>query len=99
MNITATKVATLVAKEEITGLSFPKTDVLELIDQQKERKSRIDRGVRLGNSRKLKVKIVFEDLNGIKKVETTIWGVTEKNIILKKGTTIPIHCIHEIMFF
>jgi len=99
MNVTATKKATLVVKENITGLTFPKTEVLESITHQEERKSRITRGMRLGNNKKLKVKIVFEDVGGLKKVETTIWGLTEKNVILKKGTTIPIHCIHEIKFF
>ncbi|MCO6500015.1 MAG: hypothetical protein J5I47_06510 [Vicingus serpentipes] len=99
MDATITKTATLVAKEDITGLTFPKTDVLSSIVQQEERTSKITRGMQLGNSKKLKVKIVFEDLSGLKKVETTIWGLTEKSVILKKGTTIPIHCIHEIKFF
>ena len=99
MDATITKTATLVAKEDITGLTFPKTEVLNSIVQQEERTSRITRGMQLGNSKKLKDKIVFEDLNGLKKVETTIWGITEKSVILKKGTTIPIHCIHEIKFF
>ena len=54
--------------------------------------------MKLGNSKKFKVHIIFEDKEGLKKVETTIWGVTEKNIILKRGTLIPIHRIHEIKF-
>jgi len=99
MDASTTKTVTLVTKEEITDLVFPKTEVLNSIEQQEDRKSRIIRGMQLGNSRKLKVKIIFEDLSGLKRVETTIWGITEKSVILKKGTTIPIHCIHEIKFF
>ena len=99
MNATATVPATLVVKEEITLLAFPRKEVLTSIVKIEERKKRIIRGMKLGNNRKIKVKILFEDAVNLKKVETTIWGVTEKNIILKKGTTIPIQRIHEIKFF
>jgi len=44
-------------------------------------------------------KILFEDASELKRVETTIWGITDKNIILKRGTIIPIQRIHEIKFF
>lgn len=99
MNATATKTATIVAKENITQLTFPKCDVLLSELKQSERKRKIVRAMKLGNNKKHKVKIIFEDLDGLKKVETTIWGVTEKNIILKKGTLIPIERIHEIKFY
>ena len=32
----------------------------------------------------------FEDNNGLKMVETTIWGLTDKSVILKKSTIIPL---------
>ena len=99
MNATATKTATIVAKENITQLTFPKSDVLLSELKQSERKRRVVRAMKLGNNKKFKVKIIFEDIDGLKKVETTIWGVTEKNIILKKGTLIPIERIHEIKFY
>ena len=95
----ATKTATIVAKENVSLLSFPKNDVLYSELKQNERKRRVVRAMKLGNNKKHKVKIIFEDLDSLKKVETTIWGVTEKNIILKKGTLIPIHRIHEIKFY
>ena len=99
MNATATNTATNVAKENITQLTFPKSDVLHSELKQSERKRRVVRAMKLGNNKKFKVKIIFEDLDGLKKVETTIWGVTEKNIILKQGTLIPIERIHEIKFY
>lgn len=99
MNATAIKTATIVAKENITQLTFPKSDVLHSELKQSERKRRVVRAMKLGNNKKFKVKIIFEDLDGLKKVETTVWGVTEKNIILKKGTLIPIERIHEIKFY
>ena len=99
MNAVATKTATIVAKESVSLLSFPKSDVLYSELKKNERKQRAVRAMKLGNNKKHKVKIIFEDLDNLKKVETTIWGVTEKNIILKQGTLIPIHRIHEIKFY
>lgn len=52
----------------------------------------------LGNN-KIKVKIIFQDSEGKKVVDTSIWGITEQNIILKGTTIIPIRSIHEIKFF
>jgi hypothetical protein len=99
MNALATPATNVVAKENISQLSFPKSDVLSDITQIENRKKRIKRAMTLGNTRKSKVRIIFEDAEGIKTVETTIWGVTEKNIILKQTTIIPIRRIHEIKFY
>ena len=89
----------LIEKEEITTFKFPEGDVLVTEEERLEREARIKRGTRLGNSMKRKVKIIFEDVEGLKKVETTIWGFTDKNVILKKTTIIPIRCVHEVKFY
>ena len=68
------------------------------VEKHKELKTAIERAMRLGNAYKGKVKIVFEDNEGLKAVETTIWGVTDKNILLKQTTLIPIRRVHEIRF-
>ena len=99
MNTTIQDTTTLIKKEEIVEFSFPKEDVLDTEEQKEEREARIKRGMRLGNSMKRKVKIIFEDVEGMKKVETTIWGFTDKNVILKKTTIIPIRRIHEVKFY
>lgn len=87
-----------VEKEEISNLKFPKEDVLKDIEKLNELKNSIERGMKLGNSYKGKVRIVFEDSECIKSVETTIWGFTDKNVLLKKTTLIPIRRVHEIKF-
>ena len=99
MNALATEPATYVAKENISQLTFPKEDILTDQIQRIERQKRVERAMTLGNSSKSKVRIVFEDSEGIKTVETTVWGVTDNNIILKKTTIIPIRRIHEIKFY
>ena len=81
----------------ITGLVF-----VFLLLKAKEKgaeQERIKKGMHLGNTSKGKVKIIFEDVDGLKKVETTIWGFTDKNVILKKTTIIPIRCVHEVKFY
>jgi hypothetical protein len=89
----------LIEKEEIKEFKFPEGDVLKTEEERAERQSRILKGTQLGNRMKRKVKIIFEDVDGLKKVETTIWGFTDKNVILKKTTIIPIRCVHEVKFY
>ncbi|HXB11750.1 MAG TPA: hypothetical protein VNZ45_07175, partial [Bacteroidia bacterium] len=61
-----------------------------------ERRSEIEKAIRLGNMFKGKVKIVFEDSEGMKMVETTVWSLTDKNVLLKNGIPLPIHRVHSI---
>lgn len=90
----------IVQKEDIRFLKFNiNNDVLEEEHQKKERTQKIQKALKLGNGNKFKVKIIFEDKEGKKIVETTIWGVTEKNIILKQGVLIPIKSIYNIKFY
>ena len=56
----------------------------------------LERAMKLGNLEHNKIKIVFEDSEGLKQVETTVWGGTDKRVILKQAILIPIHRIHEI---
>ena len=86
----------LIEKEEISSLHFPKEEVLKDADEMKIRSLSLQRAIKLGNNQKRKVKIFFEDDNGMKKVETTIWAITEKNILLKRGVTVPICRIHQV---
>jgi hypothetical protein len=86
----------VVEKENVAGLKFPNEEVLLSEEAIKLRKSELDKALKLGNAEKGKTRIVFEDSENIKLVETTIWGVTDKRIILKQGVVIPIHRIHEV---
>lgn len=85
-----------IEKENLLELKFPDKEVLGSSEEIHKRRVEIERAVTLGNNYKGKVRIVFEDTAGIKQVETTLWGVTDKRIILKGEAVIPIHRIHEI---
>jgi hypothetical protein len=85
-----------VQKEMISGFRFPEKDVLSSKDDMKIRLADLERALKLGNLEHNKIKIIFEDTEGVKQVETTVWGVTDKRVILKQGIMIPIHRIYEI---
>ena len=85
----------IIEKEDIGSLHFPEIDVLEDKDAINQRNSDLDRALSLGNLEHSKIKIYFEDNQSKKMVETTIWGVTDKRVILKKGVVIPINRIYK----
>ncbi len=85
-----------IEKENISGLKFPEGDVLKTEAEIKNRESELERALKLGNMEHNKIKIIFEDSEGIKQVNTTVWGVTDKRVILKQGVVIPIHRILEV---
>lgn len=89
--------AELIQKEQIPFLKFPKQDVLDKRKDQIDRFLKLQRALSLGNLEQQKVKIIFVDDQGLKKVETTIWGITDKEVILKQATIIPLERIISIL--
>lgn len=85
----------LIEKEKIGLLHFPESEVLEDGDEIKVRESDLDRALTLGNIEHNKIRIYFEDNQSKKVVETTVWGVTDKRVILKQGIVIPINRIYK----
>jgi hypothetical protein len=87
----------LIDKESIASLHFPNEEVLLEKAAINQRKQDLDRALALGNLEHLKIKIYFQDDSSHKMVETTIWGVTDNRVILKKGVVIPVNRIHKII--
>jgi uncharacterized protein (UPF0248 family) len=88
----------IIDKEAISGLHFPDVEVLKDKEAIKQRKADLERCLTLGNLEHHKIKIYFEDDTSAKTVDTTVWGLTDKRVILKQGITIPIHRIIKIKF-
>jgi hypothetical protein len=86
----------LINKEMIPNLRFPDTDVLNSVDSIAKRRSELERALALGNLEHGKIKLIFEDDESIYQVETTVWGLTDKRVILKQGIVIPIQRIHIV---
>lgn len=88
----------LIQKEDIKNFKFPKAEVLKDEFSMQVRAKNILRGLKLGNKFKNKVHIYFEDSVSLKRVETTIWGVTQNYLILKSNMLIPIKRVHSVNF-
>lgn len=88
---------TPIEKENITQLYFPKEEVLTDLQEKKQRATDLHRAMTLGNIDHVKMKIYFADNQQRYVVDTTIWAATEHNIVLKKGTVIPVCRIYKIV--
>ena len=85
-----------IEKEKIENLRFPAKDVLTDVVEIAKRRADLERALSLGNLEHTKIKIFFEDDSSCKVVETTVWGVTDKRVILKQGIVIPINRVHSV---
>ncbi|PBQ34340.1 hypothetical protein CNR22_22035 [Sphingobacteriaceae bacterium] len=85
-----------IEKEMIENLKFPSSEVLNDPAKITQRTADLERALSLGNLEHSKIKIYFEDENSCKLVETTVWAVTDKRVILKQGVGIPINRIHSL---
>lgn len=99
MENSTTSTATLIPKEQVASLRFPSAEVLKTKEEKETLYARLKQATVLGNIDHSKIRVVFEDNQGRKMIETTIWATGEKNIVLKHGMTIPIHRIVEISFY
>lgn len=88
----------LIDKENIPNLRFPDDDVLTNNSDRKRRMQDLLNANELGDLAQYKVKILFEDNSGPKKVETTIWKTTDDDVVLKYGIKIPIRRVVKIYF-
>lgn len=86
----------LIEKESIPTLHFPSEEILKRASDIQERTHAIQRAITLGNIEHNKVVIYFSDKSGKKKVNTTIWAVTDNAIVLKQNTVLPINRIHKL---
>jgi len=83
----------LIEKELIQNLTFSnKTKIA----QHPDLLNQIEKATILGNSHRSKVSIIFQDDDGLKRVDTTIWAAGTKFVCLKGGVWIPIERILEI---
>jgi len=88
----------LIEKENIANLSFPEEDVLSSNRERENRIKDLKNARELGDLAQYKVKILFQDASGPKKVETTVWNTTSEEVVLKYGIAIPIRRVFRVMF-
>ena len=54
--------------------------------------------LRLGNEFKSKTTIIFQTEDGPKRIETTVWSLTDRYIQIKNGILIPLKSIISVDF-
>ena len=95
--MTTTTKPTIIEKEIIPNLLFPSQPLDKSKDEMKKLVLKLKRSMILGNIDRTKMRIIFEDNEGMKEVRTTVWAVGDKNIVLKKGVTIPINRLIDVI--
>lgn len=57
---------------------------------------KLKNAMEIGNTHKIKVKIVFDTNNGVMSCRTTIWFVGKKYLLVKGNIAIPIESIYTV---
>lgn len=83
--------AELIEKEEVINYHFVKAEANPELT-----KDNLERAVRLGNEYKGKTQITFMTDEGAKRIETTVWTLTDEFIQIKGGVSIPLKSLVEI---
>lgn len=84
----------LINKEDIANYKIIKASE----DHSEELRVKLNNALRLGNEFKSKSSIVFQTTEGPKRVETTVWTLTEGYLQIKNGVTIPLNSLINITY-
>ncbi len=84
----------VIAKEDISGYKI----IPAFVDKTEHWIEELHYAERLGNEHKGKTVITFETTSGPRTVETTVWSVTEKYVILKGSATIPLGSVIDLHY-
>lgn len=82
----------IIEKEQIQEYKIISADT----DRSAALRDRLQDAQRLGNEFKSKTSIVFQTEDGPKRVETTVWSLTENYVQIKSGVVIPLKSIIEV---
>ena len=87
-------IGTLIPKEDVDKFKFVPAE----IDKSTQFMTKLQNALRLGNEFKSKTSIVFNTEDGPKRIETTVWSLTERYIQIKHGILIPLRSLIEIEY-
>lgn len=66
------------------------------VDHSFDLRRKLENALRLGNEFKSKASIVFMTEEGAKRIETTVWSLTEKYLQIKAGVLLPLSSLIAI---
>jgi len=82
----------LIQKEDIYQYKIVNAPV----DHSLELKQKLQNALRLGNEFKSKSSITFMTEDGPKRIETTVWSLTDKYLQIKGGILLPLNSLIAI---
>ena len=85
-----------ISAEELRAVYFKNTPGFLTDSELKERQSKLHMSVLLQHHAGMIVKIIFNTLDGYKEIKASVWGATEKYIILSSGNFIPTESVAQI---
>lgn len=85
-------IAELITKEELVNYKIVKAPE----DHREALQVKLKNALRLGNEFKSKSSIVFQTSEGPKKIETTVWTLTEGYLQIKSGSVIPLTSLIDV---
>lgn len=86
--------AELIRKEDIPKYKLTRASE----DHSLELQNKLRGALRLGNEFKAKATITFQTLDGPKRVETTVWTLTEDALQIKNGVVLPLGSLLDIEY-
>ena len=87
-------IGTLIQKEDVDKFRIISADV----DNSNKFMTKLQNALRLGNEFKSKTAIVFNTEDGPKRIETTVWSLTDKYLQIKHGILIPLKSLIDIEY-
>lgn len=85
---------TLIEKEDIVNHKILAAET----NRAEELRGKLIDAQRLGNEFKSKASIVFNTEDGLLRIETTVWSVTDKYVQIKSGVLIPLASVIQVDF-
>ena len=79
-------------------LRFKNTDVLSGKREKLKRKAHILKAMIFNSSFKAEVILTVEDQTSLKKLRGRIVAVADDHVVMERGFTMPIRCIHRVEF-
>jgi hypothetical protein len=84
--------------EFFARMNFVDYDVLSSPREKIRRKANLLKAVALESLNKAEVILTVEDQHSCKKIRSRIVATGDDQVVLEKGFSLPIHCIHYVEF-
>ncbi|MFI5134827.1 MAG: hypothetical protein ACHQD9_03135 [Chitinophagales bacterium] len=86
----------IVTKEQIPQQKLKREDVLATKEARKNREESLRRAAQFNRNAYSKARIIFDTIDATLEVVAHVWEITDKNVLLQGGITLPVSCIRDV---